>query len=182
LTQTNGQALQGGGAAGENEDRILRIFASHERLMHLLTAAHANDFLEIGVSMSQAKLLYVVVAVGQIHMGELPGRLGVSLSTVSGAVDRLVDAGLLTRREDPADRRQALVGVTPEGAALLDRFRELNQQQLRWLLDRVRPDDLAVVERAYTILVGATADIEDPITGSARLAAPTSRPSRKEHA
>jgi DNA-binding MarR family transcriptional regulator len=180
LTPTNDQAPQGSGTAAENEDRIRRIFASHERLMHLLSAAHANDFLEIGVTMSQAKLLYVVVAAGQIHMAELPGRLGVSLSTVSGAVDRLVDAGLLTRREDPADRRQALVGATVEGADLLDRFRELNQQQLRWLLDRVRPDDLAVVERAYTILVGATADIEDPIAGPARLDAPAARPTRKE--
>lgn len=182
MSQTKNQAPPDGGAAPESEDRIRRIFAAHERLMHLLSAAHASEFLDIGVTMSQAKLLYVVVAAGQIHMAELPGRLGVSLSTVSVAVDRLVDAGLVTRREDPADRRQALVGASVEGAALLDRFRELNQRQLRWLLDRVRPDDLAVVERAYSILVGAIADIEDTVTGRARIEAPAPRPTRKEHA
>ena len=170
------------GADATTEDRIRRIFAAHERLMHLLSAAHTNDFLEIGVTMSQAKLLYVVVAAGQIHMAELPGRLGVSLSTISGAVDRLVDAGLLTRREDPADRRQALVGATDTGAALLDRIRELNQQQLRWLLGRVATDDLAIVERAYTILVGATADPSDPTADPARTSEPAPRPTRKEHA
>jgi DNA-binding MarR family transcriptional regulator len=182
LSQANDHAEPAGTTDPGTDERIGRIFASHERLMHVLSAAHTNDFLEIGITMSQAKLLYVVVASGQVHMAELPGRLGVSLSTISGAVDRLVDAGLLTRREDPADRRQVLVGATDTGAILLDRFRELNQQQLRWLLGRVAPDDLAVVERAYRILVAATADLPDPIADLASVSAPVSRPTRKEHA
>jgi DNA-binding MarR family transcriptional regulator len=183
LSQPNDQAdgaANDGGAGTAVDERISAIYAFHERLMHLLSAAHTNDFLEIGITMSQAKLLYVVVASGQVHMAELPGRLGVSLSTVSGAVDRLVDAGLLTRREDPADRRQVLVGATQTGADLLDRFRELNQQQLHWLLGRVAPEDLAIVERAYRILVAATADLPDPIADPARLGAPASRPTGKD--
>jgi DNA-binding MarR family transcriptional regulator len=180
LSNPNDQVERLGQAGPATDERIAGIFASHERLMHVLSAAHANDFLEIGVTMSQAKLLYVVVASGQVHMAELPGRLGVSLSTVSGAVDRLVDAGLLTRREDPVDRRQVLVGATDTGAALLDRFRELNQQQLRWLLGRVAPDDLVVVEHAYRILVAATADLPDPIADPARVSAPAPRPTGKD--
>ena len=182
MSETQQLQSPGDGTGPGTEDRIGRIFASHERLMHLLSAAHTNDFLEIGITMSQAKLLYVVVAAGQVHMAALPGRLGVSLSTVSGAVDRLVDAGLLTRHEDPADRRQVLVGATDTGAALLDRFRELNQRQLRWLLGRVAPDDLVVVERAYGILVAATADLPDPIADLARAGMTGPRPTGKEHA
>jgi len=180
LSRANEQAGAAGAADPGTEELIRRIFDSHERLMHLLSAAHTNDFLEIGITMSQAKLLYVVVASGQVHMAELPGWLGVSLSTVSGAVDRLVDAGLLTRREDPADRRQVLVGATETGAALLDRFRELNQQQLRWLLGRVAPGDLPIVEHAYSILVSATADLPDPIADPAHESPPASRPTGKD--
>lgn len=180
MSRPNDQAVASGTADPATDERIAGIFASHERLMHVLAAAHANDFLEIGITMSQAKLLYVVVASGQIHMAELPGRLGVSLSTISGAVDRLVDAGLLTRREDPADRRQVLVGATGTGAALLDRFRELNQQQLRWLLGRVAPEDLAIVEHAYRILVAATADLPDPIADPDRVVPPVVRPTGKD--
>ena len=76
--------------------------------------------------MPQAKLLYLLGASGELHMSDLVQRLGVSLSTVSGLVDRVVDHGLATRREDPADRRQVVVGLTPAGAAFIDRFRELN--------------------------------------------------------
>jgi DNA-binding MarR family transcriptional regulator len=180
LRQANEQAEGAVGAGRTTDERIAAIFASHERLMHVLSAAHTNDFLEIGITMSQAKLLYVVVASGQIHMAELPARLGVSLSTVSGAVDRLVDAGLLARREDPADRRQVLVDATETGAALLDRFRELNQQQLRWLLGRVAPEDLSTVESAYRILVAATADLPDPVADPTRVGPPASRPTGKD--
>ena len=52
---------------------------------------------------------------GELHMSELVARLGVSLSTVSGLVDRVVDHGLATRREDPVDRRQVVVGLTDRG-------------------------------------------------------------------
>jgi DNA-binding MarR family transcriptional regulator len=143
----------------EREMRIQRIFAAHEGLMHLLSAAHASDFLEVGVTMSQAKLLYVVASAGEIHMAELPARLGVSLSTVSGLVDRLVDQGLLARREDRADRRQVVVAPTDAGMAAIERFRELNVRQLRELLDNVDPAALADVERGYAVLVKAAASI-----------------------
>ena len=84
--------------------------------------------------MAQAKVLYVVLAAGELRMSELAARLGVSSRTASGLVDRLVELGLLSRHDDPADRRQVVVATTPEAVALLERFRELNQRQLRELL------------------------------------------------
>ena len=141
----------------ERDAMVDRIQAAHERLMTLLTATHTPDFLEVGVTMSQAKVLYLVASAGEVHMSELPSRLGVSLSTVSGLVDRLVDHELVDRREDPADRRQALLRPTPGGRAAMDRFRDLNARQLRELLDRVDPADLTQIERAYSILVEAAA-------------------------
>jgi DNA-binding MarR family transcriptional regulator len=127
--------------------------------MHLLSAVHSADFLEVSVTMSQAKLLYVVAAAGEMHMAELPPRLGVSLSTVSGLVDRLVDQGLLARREDRADRRQVVVAPTEAGVAAIERFRELNVRQLRELLENVDPAVLADLVRVYAALVEAAASL-----------------------
>ncbi len=144
-------------AADERDALVRRIQAAHERLMTLLTATHTAEFLEVGMTMSQAKVLYLVASAGEIHMSELPARLGVSLSTVSGLVDRLVDHGLADRREDPADRRQVILRPTPDGVAAIERFRDLNARQLRDLLDRVDPADLPQIERAYALLVEAAA-------------------------
>ena len=149
-------------AAPPIEDReatIRRITEAHERLMHLLSAGHSAEFVEFPMTMSQAKVLYLVASAGEIHMAELPGRLGVSLSTVSGLVDRLVDHGFLVRRDDPADRRQVVVGVTDAGAQAIERFRELNVRQLHELLEHVDPAALQDVERGYAILVTAATSV-----------------------
>jgi len=150
LSETN--SLYG---AGERAALIERLVADHDALMHRLAEGHAPEFLEIPVSMPQAKVLYLVSAEGGLHMSTLAHRLGVTLSTVSGLVDRLVEHGLATRRDDPADRRQVVVGLTPEGESLIERFRELNHRQLRLLLADLSDADLAVIGHALELLTGA---------------------------
>ncbi len=118
------------------------VIALYEELMHRMAGSHAPEFLEIAVTMPQAKVLYLLGAAGDLHMSELAGRLGVSLSTVSGLVDRVVEAGLTSRHDDPADRRQVVVGLTPAGVAFIDRFRELNARQMRDLLDLLDDQEL----------------------------------------
>jgi DNA-binding MarR family transcriptional regulator len=139
------------------ETLVAAIVAGYERLMRRLAEQHAPDFLEIAVTMPQAKVLYVVGAAGELHMSELASRLGVGLSTVSGLVDRLVDQGLVDRRDDPADRRQVLLTLTAAGAAFLDRFRELNARQLRALLALLETEELEEVRRALDHLDRAAA-------------------------
>jgi len=139
----------------ERRARIERVVASYETLMHRVASAHAPEFLGVCVTMSQAKVLYLVQADAGLRMSELSARLGVSLSTVSGVVDRLVDQGLLNRQDDPADRRQVVLRITDAGATQLELFRELNAGQFRDLLTRLDEADLPVVERALAILAAA---------------------------
>ena len=135
------------------------VIAGYEALMQRLADGHAPEFLEIAVTMPQAKLLYLLGALGELHMSELVARLGVSLSTVSGLVDRIVDHGLATRRDDPADRRQVVVGLTPAGTDFIDRFRELNARQMRELLDELDLADLALLRDAFAALERAASRI-----------------------
>jgi DNA-binding MarR family transcriptional regulator len=131
------------------------VIAGYEALMHRMAGAHAPEFLEIPVTMPQAKLVYLLGAAGDLHMSELVARLGVSLSTVSGLVDRIVEAGLATRHEDPADRRQVVVGLTPAGASFIDRFRELNARQMRELLEQLADHELDGVRATLSALARA---------------------------
>ena len=125
--------------------------------MHQLAGGHAPEFLEIAVTMPQAKLLYLLSALGDLHMSDLVIRLGVSLSTVSGLVDRVVESGLAARREDPVDRRQVVVSLTTAGASFIDRFRELNARQMRALLDHLSDGELADLRRTLDALSRAAA-------------------------
>nr|MBA4171044.1 MarR family transcriptional regulator [Chloroflexota bacterium] len=87
--------------------------AAYERLLQLLTNVRSPELLEANVTMAQMKLLMLVAAGGELAMSEIGAKLGVSLSTVSGLVDRLVDSGYAVRRESREDRRQVLVSTTP---------------------------------------------------------------------
>ncbi len=128
------------------------VIAGYEALMQRLADSHAPEFLEIDVTMPQAKVLYLLGALGDLHMSTLVARLGVSLSTVSGLVDRLVDHGLATRHDDPADRRQVVVGMTPAGSQFIDRFRELNARQMRELLAVLDDHELSLLRDALAAL------------------------------
>jgi len=143
-------------ADGTERDALVdRIVAAYGTLMHRVASAHAPEFVGVGVTMSQAKVLYLVQAEPDMRMSDLAGRLGVTLPSLSGVVDRLVDQGFLTRRDDPADRRQALVRISDAGIDQLELFRELNARQVRILLSRLDMEDLAVVERSLDILAAA---------------------------
>lgn len=131
------------------------VVQRYDRMMHRLFEGHAPDFAEIGITMAQAKVLYVVMAAGELRMSELAARLGIGSSSASGLADRLVDLGLLRRHDDPADRRQVVVTATPEAEALLERFRELNQRQLRELLGQLDANELDLIDRALDVLGSA---------------------------
>jgi len=118
-------------------------------------AVHAAEFTTLDITMAQAKLLYVLVAVGELSMSEIAQRLGITVSTASGAVDRLVELGLLARSDDPSNRRQVRVSVTALGMATLEQVRELSARQLRMLFEQVSDEDLEVITHAIHIMAGA---------------------------
>jgi DNA-binding MarR family transcriptional regulator len=151
------------------------VILGYDALMHRLADSHTPEFLEIAVTMPQAKLLYLLGASGDLHMSDLVLRLGVSLSTVSGLVDRIVDQGLAHRREDAVDRRQVVVGLTAAGTAFIDRFRELNARQMRALLAHVDDADLEQVRLALGALSRAAERLTPPISIPQRSSAPSSR-------
>ena len=148
-----------------------RALAAFEVLQQRLMAVHAAEFTTLDITMAQAKLLYVLMAVGELSMSEIAKRLGVTVSTASGAVDRLVELGLLARSDDPSNRRQVRVSVTALGMATVEQIRELSTRQLRMLFEQVSDDDLEVITRATHIMAGAVsasiaANPSDSIPGS----------------
>jgi len=145
--------------------RVEQALTAYQAFESRLMAVHAPEFTAVDLTMAQAKLLYVVTATGDLSMSEIAQRLGVTISTASGAVDHLVSIGLLNRIDDPANRRQVQVSVTPFGRETLEATRELNIRQLRALLDLIGDADLEVVERAIRILTDAIS-IAEPTTRS----------------
>lgn len=134
---------------------IASIEESNRALLTSLGRLQAVEILGIGVSMAQVKALYLLGDGEGLHLSQLAASLGVTLSTASTSVERLVETGLASRTEDPFDRRQVVIRRTPAGDAVLDRLHALSHPLLLRLLETLTDVDLEIVERASGIMAGA---------------------------
>jgi DNA-binding MarR family transcriptional regulator len=79
---------------------------------------------ESGLSITQCKALLELGGLGQTseawQVGDLAELFGVSVPSMSRAVDALVKKGLATRLEDPDDRRVRQVRITARGKDLVE--------------------------------------------------------------
>ena len=79
---------------------------------------------ETGLSLTQCKVLLELGGLGQTaeawQLGDLAELFGVSLPSMSRAVDALVKKKLATRVEDPDDRRARQVRITAKGKDLVE--------------------------------------------------------------
>src|ERR1043165_3780837 len=65
---------------------------------------------------------------------ELADRTGVTRATITGLVDTLERAGLVTRTPHPDDRRMMCVGLTKRGEKLLAKIMPEHFRRMAWLM------------------------------------------------
>lgn len=98
-------------------------------LHHDLTVNLARD----GLTPSRVRVLWELRSRGPSVQRVLAEALGVTPRTMTGLVDGLVAAGIVTREPHPTDRRATLVSLTAQGSATIDAM-ERDQAQFVELL------------------------------------------------
>src|SRR5215469_1061961 len=82
-------------------------------LMTLITQATAE---RIGINGTDLNCLNILSFRGQMTAGELARATGLTTASITGVVDRLEEAGYVTRERDPHDRRRVVVKLVPARA------------------------------------------------------------------
>ena len=70
---------------------------------------------DLGSSVSQVKMLFLLEDGGEHSVKEIATHLGLSLPAASRAVDGLVERGFVTRRESAEDRRSRIIALSGSG-------------------------------------------------------------------
>jgi DNA-binding MarR family transcriptional regulator len=135
---------------------ISRIMDTQRRLREQLAGSLSHPLLDLNLTMSQLKVLILLSHLGGASGQELARRTGVGLPTLTGIVDRLVGQHLVTRREDPRDRRVRRLELTPAGAALVDRVLTAGAEHHQQVLQRLDEDALQIVAQAFELILSAT--------------------------
>lgn len=105
-----------------------------------------------GLTPSQASVISTLDVHGPMTMGRLAEHEGIAKPSVTGIVGRLVDKGLVEKREDPSDGRSSIVAIAPEGSQLLEQRRRERTAYLARRIEGLDDDDRAALERAVVLL------------------------------
>ncbi len=129
-------------------DRVSR------ELLILIPKEMLNSDLMV-LTMAQFKIVLLLFITETARMSLIAQELGVSLSTATGIVDRLVEKGIVVRQEDPNDRRIVLCKLTEKGKNMLNGLWRAARNGTRELLMAVPEAKLPLVDEALKVLSAA---------------------------
>ncbi|MFZ0996184.1 MAG: MarR family transcriptional regulator [Candidatus Dormiibacterota bacterium] len=115
----------------------------------------------------QHEVLRLVAEQGLLAMHELALLLGISRSSATEVVDRLVAHGLLERRQDPIDRRTVNVAITVRARGLAAQVRRALEPGFATLVSVLDDAELAT-------LVGLLEKLAKPVPPAAAVPEPSS--------
>ncbi|MGI5219415.1 MarR family winged helix-turn-helix transcriptional regulator [Nocardia sp. CA-290969] len=102
-------------------DRTVKQLAIRlPRVAHYLRRAQRHELSRHDMEVWEFEVLITLRHVGTCTAGDLLRRLGVTSGAISNRLARLEKRGWIQRTMDPADRRQVLVTLTPEGLTRTD--------------------------------------------------------------
>ncbi len=151
----------------DREDLTQRVLEQHDRLFHCVLLRQTDDWLSVEFTMQQLKALVLLDSMSSATSGQLARGLGVGLSTMTRIVDRLAESAVVTRGEDPDDRRATRVQTTPTGHDLVARLRQLRHEHMARLLDQLTLVQLEQAAEVSRLLADAAEVVEAGPSGAA---------------
>lgn len=126
--------------------------ADRLRLAVTRTARRLRQEAESPLSPTLLATLSTIEHRGPVTPSELARIEGVQRPTVTRALGRLVDDGLVERLPDARDARSTLLCVTPEGRARLRTLRRRKAAYLARRLEALSEEERAALSRASDLL------------------------------
>jgi DNA-binding MarR family transcriptional regulator len=145
----------------DRTQHIRQLLTCSGQLFRTLHATQDSAWLTIELTMPQFKALLCVAETARATSTQVARALGVSLSTVTGIVDRLAEQGLVVRREDSEDRRITRVLPTPRGQELVDELLRYRDELLNDVLSRLDDAQLELVTQAFELLLEAAKQVAE---------------------
>lgn len=119
----------------EGREQLDEIVSSFRRISHSFQQLLWKDAEHLGVTPTQLMVLRKVSVHPELSVTELAERMSLGNSAVSGIVDRMVKAGLITRQRSEQDRRIFRVALTDKGGEILEKSQEALRRHLLPLID-----------------------------------------------
>jgi DNA-binding MarR family transcriptional regulator len=121
---------------------VRQVLDLYPRIYYACHTRHVRDAqTEQVLSAHQAGILSHLDDVEPTTLLELAGHLGVTASTMSLAIERLVRQGFVLRQRDPRDRRAVQLRLSEAGVRVKEAQSVLDPERVRAVLRRLSPGD-----------------------------------------
>jgi DNA-binding MarR family transcriptional regulator len=119
-----------------------RIAALLPQIARNLRLAALVESVRHGLTTAQLMALFILRDAGAdgLPVSQLAHDLGVSVPTVTGMADRLVDTGMLKRVHSETDRRVVLLGLSREGLKVAEKLWEVLEELITRILKDMSPE------------------------------------------
>jgi DNA-binding MarR family transcriptional regulator len=144
---------------GDFDAQVEAVLWASRALVGIAAASVAE--VEDIVTVPHLRILVMVDTRGPLNLAAVAAGLGVNPSNASRAVDRLIKAGLLDRRDSPEDRRNLTLSLTEAGQDLVQRVSAHRREAISAVLERMTPEDrdgLAAALRRFAAAAGEPID------------------------
>jgi MarR family 2-MHQ and catechol resistance regulon transcriptional repressor len=118
------------------------------KAMRALTRYAAAGIEDTGLGDSDFRVLEVLLHKGPLPVNTIGPIVGLTPGSISIAVDRLVEKGLVSRVESAEDRRVRIVALTPRGKDLIVSAFRKHSGQMRRVFSELSPEELRGLEVA----------------------------------
>src|ERR1700730_11990123 len=101
---------------------------------------------ETGIDDTDFRILEVLLNKGPLPVNTIGPKVHLTPGSISTAVDRLVDRGLVSRVESPKDRRVRVVSLTTKGKELIAPIFRKHAAEIRRVFADANPKELRALE------------------------------------
>ena len=140
----------------------MNIAEPHKKLRELMRqlerktgALNDSQMACCHVTLAQCHALVEIGRAGRISLTELSEALGLENSTVSRTVNHLVNAGVVSRETDPANRRYIIISLSDDGRQIFDGIETGMGLYYKQLLRKIPEERQEEVLNSIQILVKA---------------------------
>lgn len=146
-----GHADQPTRMAGSGTDAVTDAVLAAARLLVGLST-HSITSVDDSITLPQFRVLNVLGTQGPMKLTTLAEYLDVTPSPTTRMTDRLVSAGLVDRRANPASRREIVLELTDAGASLVSRVMQRRRREMARIIGRMPERQRAALIEVFETL------------------------------
>lgn len=131
---------------------VEEVWSHFMRVVHATGMGDATAWAKLDLTMQQMKVIMMLEHRGEMPVSALAESLNVSLPSMTGIVDRLVQNDLVERVPSPTDRRVILLRCTDKAREIFDGLFLSSFKRFQEMMNGLKPTDREMISIGLRLL------------------------------